>query len=381
MKKIVFSVVAILISFSGFSQKERGKFLKKPNITPNQTNSDVKSKNFNSSTKEDDDFTFEDEPRLRFANSFETEKKVESSQGTTSTNPLKIEPIKELNNTIHEDTSTIDEGQLEVIEIEEEAQFAGSEEMVKIASYFSVWDTGTIDPYGIDAKDFEDVLPLKLYDLSEGRYWAAPLTKCPTTSNFGWRWRRWHTGIDLDLDTGDPVFTAFDGIIRFSGWSSGYGRCMVVRHYNGLETLYGHLSKSNFESNTIVKAGDEIGKGGSTGRSSGPHLHFETRYEGNPFDPTNIFTFAKENSTINSDVFMLSPNVYDYLRGGVSKSSFEFEEEQPVKVATKVWTRVHSGDTLTEIAHRYKTSVPNLCRLNKIRSSTKLYSGMRLRVK
>jgi hypothetical protein len=158
-----------------------------------------------------------------------------------------------------------------------------------------------------------------------------------------------------------------------------YGRCVVIRHYNGLETLYGHLSKINFEPNTIVKAGDEIGKGGSTGRSSGPHLHFETRYEGNPFDPRNIFNFSPSQINIVSQEFLMTSRVYDYLRGGAAKGDFEFDE--PVKIVRKVWIRVPSGGTLTEIAEKNNTTITELCKLNHIKPYTRLRAGYRLRIK
>ncbi|MFD2522636.1 peptidoglycan DD-metalloendopeptidase family protein [Emticicia soli] len=372
MRKALFTIIAslYLLSIANVqAQRERGVRLNKPNIPSNQK--DSKNKN-NKPQKQDDEFSFEEEPKLRFINDFD------AAKGSKSSN-LKIEPIKELNAAVHEDTSSIDEGEIQIVEIEEEAQFAGSDDMVKIASYFSVWNTSVIDPYGIDAKDYEEVVPIQLYDISQGRYWSGPMAKGVTNSQFGWRWRRWHTGIDLDLDTGEPIYAAFDGIIRVSGVHGGYGRCVVVRHYNGLETLYGHLSKINFEANTVVKAGDEIGKGGSTGRSSGPHLHFETRYEGNPFDPKNIFTFNPEKIEINSAEFTMTSRVYDYLRGGTSKGDFEFDE--PQAITRKQWIRVRSGDTLSEIADRFNTTASNIAKMNRIRTTTKLRPGYRLRVK
>ncbi len=375
MKKAILPIIlAVCISSATFAQRgERGSKLNKPNIPSNQKDSKAKDKNFNKAKKEDDEFSFEEEPKLRFVNEFETPKVVESAPA------IKLEPIKELNTAVHEDTSTIDEGQTLIVEIEDEAQFVGSDEMVKIASYFSVWDTDSVDPYGIEAKEFDDVVPIQLYDISQGRYWAGPLSKGVTNSPFGWRWKRWHTGQDLDVNTGDPVYAAFDGIIRVASTRGAYGRCVVIRHYNGLETLYAHLSKINFEPNTIVKAGDEIGKGGSTGRSSGPHLHFETRYEGNPFDPKNIFAFNPSQINIISQDFLMTSRVYDYLRGGANKGDFEFDE--PVALSQKVWYRVRSGENLTEIAEKFHTTVTELSKLNKIRAYARLRAGYRLRVK
>ncbi len=105
-------------------------------------------------------------------------------------------------------------------------------------------------------------------------------------SVFGNRWGKQHEGLDLHLNFGDSVVSAFDGIVRYAKPNSGgYGNCIVIRHKNGLETLYGHLSSINITENQFVKSGQFIGLGGSTGHSTGPHLHFETRYKGNSFDP------------------------------------------------------------------------------------------------
>ena len=107
-------------------------------------------------------------------------------------------------------------------------------------------------------------------------------------SEFGWRRWQFHYGLDIGLNKGDTVRSAFDGVIRISKWGWGYGNVIVIRHTNGLETLYGHLSASKVVPNQFVKAGDVIGLGGSTGRSTGPHLHFEIRYLGVPINPNNF---------------------------------------------------------------------------------------------
>jgi murein DD-endopeptidase MepM/ murein hydrolase activator NlpD len=379
IKKALFLTCAILAFQQVTAQRgrESGK-IRGTDITPSSQKEKerLKDKNLNKPIKKDDEeFSFEEEPKLRFSTEFEPTRPADVPAP-------KVEPIKELNTAVHEDTSTIDEGQTLIVEIEETAQFAGSEDFVTIASHFSVWDTNHKDPYGIDAKDFEEVIPIKLYDISQGRYWSGAMNKGITNSKFGWRNRRWHTGIDLDLETGDPIYASFDGIVRVAGYNAGgYGRYVVLRHYNGLETLYGHLSKINFESGTMVKAGDEIGLGGSTGRSSGPHLHYETMYEGNPFDPTNIYHFAPSQINIISQEFLLTSRVYDYLRGGATKSDFEFEEDEPQNIVQKVWTIVRPGDTLAEIADKFNTTVEELCKLNRIKPYYRLKAGTRLRIK
>lgn len=112
------------------------------------------------------------------------------------------------------------------------------------------------------------------------------------TSNYGWRWNRGHHGVDIRLNTGDPVHCAFSGVVRVAARMGGYGNCVVVRHPNGLETLYGHLSKINVRPNQPVEAGEIIGLGGSTGNSTGPHLHFECRFLYQSFDPEWILDFS-----------------------------------------------------------------------------------------
>ncbi len=279
---------------------------------------------------------------------------------------------------VAEDTSTIDEGETELVEVVDSMQIG--DEWVKIAEYFVIWDPNTINPYSMDATEFDETVDLKLFDPAENRFWNTPVEAPRVTSNFGFRWNRRHTGTDIDLETGDPIYSTYDGIIRIVGWDgSGYGRYVMVRHYNGLETLYGHMSKPLVESGQIVKAGDIIGLGGSTGRSSGSHLHYENRYEGNPFDSKYIFDW--ESHQIRSDHFLLTPQVWDYLRGGGSKAKSEYEAgDKPTFVRTMLH-RVRSGETLTSIAGRYGQSVSALAKMNRISTRSTLRIGQKLRVK
>ena len=285
-----------------------------------------------------------------------------------------FEPKKELNPVVSEDTSRLDQGATSVVEVIDSVLVGN--EWVRIADYYAVWDSRTIDPYNINPLEFDEAIDIKLYDLPANRYWSAPLNEGKLTSNFGYRWGRWHTGADLDLETGDPIYASFDGIVRVVGWDgSGYGRYILVRHYNGLETLYGHMSKQTVETGQLVKAGDQLGLGGSTGRSSGPHLHFETRYEGNPFTPLAIYSFPE--NTINSDHFLLTGSVWDYLRGGRTTSSSEIDFKPRIK--RTVLHRVRSGETLTSIADRYGLSLSSLKRKNHL-SGSRLRPGQKLRV-
>jgi murein DD-endopeptidase MepM/ murein hydrolase activator NlpD len=353
MQRFIFLFLALfagsLLSHEGVAQgRERGLFKKNLSIKPK--NSDSK--------KKDDDFQLDEEPtpQLKVNNQFEP---------TKAPNPVVASPA---------DTTTINKGETLPVEVDEEVQVG--DDFVKVASYFSVWDSRVIDPYGIDAKDFDGVIDIQLYDPPKNRLWAAPLTEGKITSVFGPRWGRWHSGVDLDLETGDPVYAAFDGIVRVVAFDGGgYGRFIVVRHYNGLETLYGHLSSQSVESGQLVKAGDLIGLGGSTGRSTGSHLHFEVRYEGNPFTPLEIYSFPT--NTIKSEHYLLTARVWDYLRGG---SRMEYSSGEKRRTRKTYWYRVRSGDTLGEIAAKTGVSVSHLKRLNRV-SSNRLPVGKRLRIK
>lgn len=392
----------IFCSLGVFAQREKGKVISAPKI-PQSTKNTATKKELEPQ-KDEFDFIFEDEPKLRFSNQYEGNNTNKANAGSTNSNykeGIRIEPLREINQIVHEDTSTIDEGELLIVEIEEDAQFRGSDEMVNVASYFSVWDTRTLDPYGISPKAFNETVVLNLFDEKEGRNWAKMLDNYRLSSHFGWRSRRWHKGTDLALDTGDKVYAAFDGIVRIAGTHNGYGRTVILRHYNGLETLYAHLSKIAFEPNTLVKAGDVIGLGGSTGRSSGPHLHYETRFEGNQFDPENIYDFSNNDIKIRRQEFTMSPRLYDYLRGGKSipsnyrtneiqneidldeagEDDDEFEEEVPREVIQKAWIIVRPGDTLIGIARKSNMSLADLARLNKISTKKRLMAGQKLRIR
>lgn len=173
-----------------------------------------------------------------------------------------------------------------------------------------------------------------------------------------------HKGLDLRLKTGDTVRSAFCGVVRYARYNrGGYGNLVIVRHYNGLETFYAHLSKLKVQVNQVVKAGDPVGLGGSTGRSRGPHLHFEVRYRDVPVDPRRI---------VDLDSCMLIANVFP-----VRKEVFYPHDWD----STAVYHKIRSGDTLGHLSARYHTSVKEICAMNNIRSSTILRIGRVLRVR
>ena len=333
--------------------QERGRFKNNLRITPKNGASPT-APVVNQPQKADDQFD-QETTQLRFNSQFE--------------------PKKELNPVASEDTSKINQGETSVVEVIDSALIGN--EWVKIADYYAVWDSHTINPYSIDPLQFSEAIDIKLYDPPANHFWSAPLDEGKMTSNFGYRWGRWHTGTDLDLNTGEPIYVAFDGVVRVVGWDgNGYGRYVLVRHYNGLETLYGHMSKQTVETGQLVKAGDQLGLGGSTGRSSGPHLHFETRFEGNPFSPLTIYSFPE--NTIISDHFLLTGSVWDYLRGGSSAASSEVSSKPHFK--RTVLHRVRSGETLNSIADQYGVSVSALSRKNHLSSHSRIRPGQKLKV-
>lgn len=154
---------------------------------------------------------------------------------------------------------------------------------------------------------------------------------------YGWRWGRMHRGLDLFLRTGDSVVSAFNGVVRYARFnSSGFGNCVVVRHLNGLETVYGHLSKISVSENQYVQAGELVGLGGTTGRSNGPHLHFETRYKDFSIDPESYADVR--NSELLSDIFILEKSSLQAIRyptGAVSKKKTKYSKKYSKKKPTK----------------------------------------------
>ena len=371
MKKIKITVFFLFcVGTFSVSAQESGSFKK---------NLKIKNNTGLYKEKEKKEENFDELPKLKFHVEIETERVTEgSSSAVTASN--EYEPAKALNASVSSfDTTSIDEREPLIIEIEEETRPAGSDDFVSVATYFSVWDATNIDPYGIDAKEFDDVVDVELYNKDQGRFWSVPNNAPKLTSQFGPRWGRLHAGVDLDLETGDPVYAAFDGIVRVNGYNNGgYGNFIVVRHYNGLETLYGHLSQKNFESGTYVKAGDQIGLGGSTGRSTGSHLHFETRYEGNPFNPTYTFNFAGAETAPVSDHLLISARVFDTY--GLALGNEYGDAGNKVMTRRTSWTIAHSGDSLYSIANRAGISVEKLAKMNGMRISSSLRVGRRLRI-
>ena len=253
------------------------------------------------------------------------------------------------------------------------------------------WVTERVHSYSdIALNDLPESVVLHLVDSIHGYCIPHP---GPLTSQFKFRWKRAHKGVDIGLYTGDAIYAAFDGIVRVAlptNMTGGYGNVLVIRHPNGLETYYGHLSRFIVKSGDIVKAGELIGYGGSTGRSTGPHLHFETRYMGQAFDPERIFDF--ESGTLRTEEFVLNKHYFSINShyGQTDEESLQASKKTPKDTDSKAKSKskskkayytVRKGDSLSRIAKKHGTTVTKICQLNGIKKNKALRVGQKLRVK
>ncbi len=245
------------------------------------------------------------------------------------------------------------------------------------------WDTSKSNPYGIELKDLPSQWSIWLVD-SLDQYHVPFQGKIHPRGKFGMRRGRRHQGVDIPLKVGEPVYATFTGKVRMSKYMGAFGNLVVIRHENGLETFYAHLSKRNVEVGDWVNAGDVIGLGGSTGKSTGPHLHFETRYNGFAFDPQWLIDF--ENGILRHRLFVLKKKYFNIYSN--YEQDFEDEmknhEEDKAEDAEKAAMKYHvikSGDTLGRIAINNGTTVNAICKLNGITPTTTLKIGRRIRVR
>jgi len=241
------------------------------------------------------------------------------------------------------------------------------------------WMTDQVHAYyDVSVKDLPEEVDLVLCDSLHG--WCIP-GEGRLVSPYKMRKGHKHQGVDLGVGFGNPIYAAFDGVVRVAmppKLTGGYGNVVILRHANGLETYYGHLTKYIVETDDLVKAGEVIGYCGSTGRSTGPHLHFETRYMGQSFDPERIFDFQE--GTLRDTVFTLKKHYFSiYSHEGQSDKESEIASTQvPPKNVTHI---VKKGDTLSGIAKKYGTTVSKICKLNGISEKTVLKIGQKLIVK
>jgi hypothetical protein len=198
-------------------------------------------------------------------------------------------------------------------------------------------------------------------------------------SNFGQRWGRKHEGLDLALHLYDSVFAAFDGIVRFAKCTNcGYGNCVIIRHLNGLETLYGHLSKINVFENQFVKSGETIGLGGSTGYSTGPHLHFETRLNDFSFNPQKIIDIKNKklfNDSISfSKKTLFSERYYPepHIVHGYSKTKRNIKSKNKYPASKKTKVKSESTKSLKKTKKKIVINQKVAAKNSKIKKSSKL---------
>ena len=239
--------------------------------------------------------------------------------------------------------------------------------------------TALPDSFRIDLRDFYMPTPSRVI-----------------TSNFGSRWGRQHKGLDIKVYIGDTIRAAFSGkvrVVKNEGARKGYGKYIVIRHPNGLETIYGHLSKQLVAENQEVRAGEPIALGGNTGRSTGSHLHFETRLCGVALNPAIMFDFV--NQDIVDDFYMFHRDSYEHdgrmatlLRGANGKNGYDpamvnspnmGKSRDMASAGSTRYHKVRKGETLSTIARKHGTTVKAICHLNRISKNVRLRPGQILK--
>jgi len=225
--------------------------------------------------------------------------------------------------------------------------------------YHYIWTDERVNPYGtlFDSLKDDVHIPMAGFRLPAPGY---------VTSPFGWRRNRMHKGTDIKVQVGDSIRAAWGGQIRIVGWDPrGYGYFVVMRHDNGLETVYGHLSRPLVDEYEQVPAGYVIGLGGNTGRSTGSHLHLEIRYLGEAINPASVIDFTTGELKSKEE----------YIIG------IKAMKQARAEAAARKYHTVRSGDTLSGIAKKYGTTVKKLCALNGIKETKILQIGMKIRVR
>lgn len=231
-------------------------------------------------------------------------------------------------------------------------------EMAALPGYdlYPDWNNQRVHAFGTKV-EIPDTFRIDMRDF------CMPTTNTKITSKFGPRRRRMHNGIDVKVYIGDTIRSAFRGKVRMVKYERrGYGKYVVIRHENGLETIYGHLSKQLVKEDQYVEAGEVIGLGGNTGRSTGSHLHFETRFLGQAINPALLFDFEKQDIVDDTYLFMKGKN--RYRRGNSSMVASSGSDVQ--------YYKVRRGDSLSRISKKTGVSIDRLCKLNGITRRTTL---------
>ena len=228
-------------------------------------------------------------------------------------------------------------------------------------NHYHSWNTLFAHPYQNNISHVDSQITLSLTHSYMDCGYEHPV-KGIVTSRFGWRGNKHHNGIDIDLVKGDTVNNVFRGAVRLAKWTGGYGRTVIVRHHNGLETIYAHLFKIFVKPGDLVDPGQALGRGGNSGASRGSHLHFETRFKGKPINPESLIDF-KGFSLISDSLI-------------VRKTRSGYVSFQP---GTQFYS-IKNGDFLYKIAIKYGVSVRQICSWNNIKRSQLLVVGDTLRV-
>jgi putative exported peptidase len=260
------------------------------------------------------------------------------------------------------------------------------QEQSPAASLYHDWD----NRYAHHRIEMPDTFKIDL------RHFCMPTNSRVVTSNFGSRWGRQHKGLDIKVYIGDTIRAAFSGKVRIVRYEpGGYGKYIVIRHPNGLETIYGHLSEQLVTENEVVRAGEIIGLGGNTGRSTGSHLHFETRLCGVALNPALMFDFR--NQDVTGDFFVYNSSTYDEqsaeatrLRGKVGNGGYtrdlvqdgelgSYANKHSADKGELLYHKVKAGETLSSIARQRGVTVEKICSLNHLNTNSHVRPGMILR--
>ena len=238
------------------------------------------------------------------------------------------------------------------------------EEMVEEPSYgvFNFLDNELIK-HNVETPDEQKI------DISD---FYMPCKHNIVTSSYGYRrkFKRNHYGTDLKVYIGDTIYSAFGGIVTLVNFDKyGYGKYVKIRHANGLETLYAHMSKHLVKKNHMVGAGEPIGLGGNTGRSTGSHLHFEVRLSGKHLNPEELFSF-KEGKPLSKHI-----SIKD---GKIVKNEMVEDETEEIETPKEILHKVKRGENLYVIAKKYGTTVGKLKKMNNLKKNT-LFIGQILR--
>lgn len=236
-------------------------------------------------------------------------------------------------------------------------------------AYYQSWSNRNSFSYSSEIHENDSTLVLLLADKKEGRAYHHPLCQKTlrryygtVTSRYGWRDGRAHNGVDLELHLYDSILNMFDGKVRVARTLGGFGKVVIVRHYNGLETLYAHMSKTKVKEGDVVKAGTCLGLGGMTGNATGTHLHLEMRFKGLPVNPAHIVSF--QDQEIYSDTLILKKYKHSYV-------AFPYGKEFHI---------VKKGESPYRLAKRYGMNLTAFCELNGISSKSKLLPGQKIKI-